>query len=103
MFVRRLLLSIDRGKDEGEATENVVLAAKCSAQQEDYCQGKIVGIDFSGNPNIGNVDAFLPALRRAKELGLKLSVHVAEVGSCFDYPFKNTYNACGYIVLDSWV
>merc|ERR1711918_313556 len=40
----------------------------------------IVGIDLSGNPLVGDFQPFLPALRRARELGLSLAVHCAEIG-----------------------
>ena len=41
----------------------------------------VVGVDLSGNPTKGCVDDFLPCLYRAKENGLKLSLHFAEVGA----------------------
>ena len=42
-------------------------------------QGHVLGVDFSGNPYITAVEPFLPALKRAKEFGLKLSLHISEV------------------------
>ena len=42
-------------------------------------QGEIVGVDFSGNPSITDVTPFMPALRRAKDAGFKLSLHISEV------------------------
>jgi adenosine deaminase len=47
-------------------------------------QGEIVGVDFSGNPSITDVTPFMPALRRAKDAGFKLSLHISEIPGNFD-------------------
>ena len=78
----RLLLSVDRGRDPSHALLTVELAAKwrdAIQGRGPCCQGRVLGVDFSGNPCITAVEPFLPALRRAKELGLKLSLHISEV------------------------
>ncbi|KAL2643694.1 hypothetical protein R1flu_011281 [Riccia fluitans] len=68
----RLLLSIDRRESTEEAMETVELA------WELRCRG-VVGIDLSGDPVIGTWKTFLPALMRAKQLGVPLTLHCGEV------------------------
>ena len=78
----RLLLSVDRGRDPSHALRTVELAAKWRDAMQGSgpsAQGRVLGVDFSGNPYITAVEPFLPALRRAKEYGLKLSLHISEV------------------------
>lgn len=71
-MVVRLLLSINRTGSKEEAEDTVNLAAA-------YMARGVVGIDLSGDPSKGSPDNFLPALARARSLGLKLSVHLAEL------------------------
>ncbi|WOL06722.1 adenosine deaminase-like protein isoform X1 [Canna indica] len=68
----RLLLSIDRRETTAAAMETVNLAM-------DLKDFGVVGIDLSGNPVIGEWETFLPALKHAKELGLPITLHCAEV------------------------
>ncbi|XP_026663292.2 N6-mAMP deaminase isoform X2 [Phoenix dactylifera] len=68
----RLLLSIDRRETTASAMETVDLAMKL----KDY---GVVGIDLSGNPVVGECQTFIPALKHAKELGLPLTLHCAEI------------------------
>ena len=84
----RLLLSIDRRETEQQAHETVKLADK-------FRERGVVGLDLSGNPTIGQLCTWLPALKAARALGLKITLHAAEVcpplviaplrrsGSCF--------------------
>jgi adenosine deaminase len=68
----KLLLSIDRGSNSLEdALDTVELATKF--------EGSVVGIDFSGNPTKNDFKMYLESFERARELGLKTTVHFAEV------------------------
>lgn len=71
--VLRLILSIDRSKHSaGDAMDIVQLAAK-------YRSEGVVGIDLSGDPTKGQFETFLPALHRARSVGLKITLHAGEV------------------------
>ena len=72
-MIVRLLLSIDRREDGEAAMETVKLAAELKGQG-------VVGVDLSGNPTLGSWDSWEPALREARRLGLKLTIHAGEVG-----------------------
>ena len=73
----RLLLSIDRRQLAAEARDTVELALAKS--KETRHQARVVGIDLSGDPTAGDIAALVPVLCYAKERGLKLAVHIAEV------------------------
>ncbi|KAH6790491.1 adenosine/AMP deaminase family protein [Perilla frutescens var. frutescens] len=68
----RVLLSIDRRETAEAAMETVELAVKL----KDF---GVVGIDLSGNPNVGQWLTFLPALEYAKKQGLPITLHCGEV------------------------
>lgn len=70
----RLLLSIDRRETVQQALATVELAAASMHRG-------VVGIDLSGNPSVGQLETWLPALRLAREKGLKLTLHAAEVSA----------------------
>ncbi|KAE9591448.1 hypothetical protein Lal_00039040 [Lupinus albus] len=71
IFVR-LLLSIDRRETTEAAMETVKLALEMR-------QYGVVGIDLSGNPSIGEWITYLPALKFAREQGLRVTLHCGEV------------------------
>ena len=70
----RLLLSIDRATaDDAVAHSTVALAHEFTPI--------VVGIDLSGNPTKGTFSSFLPALEAARESGLSVTLHCAEVAN----------------------
>jgi len=73
----RLLISIDRRKGIEEAEENLKLAIEFQKDHGD----KILGIDLSGDPNVGNIMDYVPVLTKAKEVGFKTAVHLAEISN----------------------
>jgi len=70
----KVLLSINRAMDSTQAHQVVELAKKFAGKY-------VVGIDLSGNPAVGEFDTWLLALQQAREHGLKLSIHFAEVNN----------------------
>nr|XP_057943863.1 adenosine deaminase-like protein [Doryrhamphus excisus] len=73
----RFLVAIDRRNGSEVAMETVKLA-------EDFmlsADGLVVGLDLSGDPTVGHGKDLLPALQRAKNSGLKLSLHLSELPS----------------------
>lgn len=67
----KLILSIDRSNSAQEAMDVVDLALKYRSQG-------VVAVDLCGNPAKGDVSVFREAFRRAKEEGLKITLHFAE-------------------------
>ncbi|XP_064807253.1 adenosine deaminase-like protein isoform X1 [Oncorhynchus masou masou] len=76
----RFLVAVDRRNGAEVAMETVKLA-------EDFMLstgGLVVGLDLSGDPTVGHGRDLLPALQKAKNCGLKLSLHLSEVPSQAD-------------------
>ncbi|KAJ9591848.1 hypothetical protein L9F63_001665, partial [Diploptera punctata] len=71
----KLLVSIDR-RQEKEAAEEIVEIALSAKQQYPHI---IAGIDLSGDPSKGMISDFLPLLERARNAGLSISIHCAEI------------------------
>lgn len=67
----KLILSVDRRNSEQEAIDVVNLALK-------YRSEGVVGIDLCGDPAKGDVSIFRGAFKRAKDEGLKITLHFAE-------------------------
>jgi len=66
-----LILSIDRRNTPAIAEELVDLALT-------YRDQGVVGVDLCGDPACGDVSIFQPAFKRAKDAGLKITLHFAE-------------------------
>ncbi|XP_051239060.1 adenosine deaminase-like protein [Dicentrarchus labrax] len=73
----RFLVAIDRRNGTEVAMETVKLAEEFMLSSG----GLVVGLDLSGDPTVGHGKDLLPALQRAKNCGLKLSLHLSEVRS----------------------
>lgn len=67
----KLILSIDRRNTAEEAMDVVDLAIK-------YHQKGVVAVDLCGDPAKGDVSIFRPAFLKAKQHGLKITIHFAE-------------------------
>ncbi|KAJ0983202.1 hypothetical protein J5N97_011457 [Dioscorea zingiberensis] len=99
IFVR-LLLSIDRRETTAAAMETVNLALEMKDMG-------VVGIDLSGNPEVGEWQTFLPALQHAKEKGLPVTLHCGEVPnnkeihSMLDFYPQRIGHAC-YLEEEHW-
>lgn len=68
----RLILSIDRKDQPAIALRTIDLAVKYQSQG-------VVGIDLSGDPSQGEFSSWLPALKRARNFGLKITLHAGEI------------------------
>ncbi|CAG8957082.1 hypothetical protein HYFRA_00009283 [Hymenoscyphus fraxineus] len=69
----RLLISIDRRNTPAQAAEALALALK-------YRDRGVVGLDLCGDPSKGDISIFAPVFQRAKEEGLGIALHFAEMG-----------------------
>lgn len=66
----RLLVSINRAQSLEEAWENLQIA-----KNSELC----VGLDFSGNPGVNKFKDFWPVFLEAKNSGIHITVHTAEI------------------------
>lgn len=73
----RLILSIDRRNTLEDAFDTVEIAYEHRNKFSD--NNLICGIDFSGNPEVSSFHKVRKAFERARELGLKTTVHFAEI------------------------
>ncbi|XP_043557098.1 adenosine deaminase-like protein [Chiloscyllium plagiosum] len=71
----KFLLSIDRRRGPVVAMETVKLAEEFFASTD----GLIVGVDLSGDPAVEHAKNYIAPLQAARNIGLKLAVHMAEI------------------------
>ncbi|XP_078088994.1 N6-Methyl-AMP deaminase isoform X2 [Mustelus asterias] len=71
----KFLLSIDRRGGPIVAMETVKLAEEFFASAD----GLVVGVDLSGDPAVEHGKNFIAPLHAARNIGLKLAVHMAEI------------------------
>ena len=69
----RLILSIDRTQTIEQAMETLKLA-------EQY-RSSVVGLDFSGDPNVKSFEKFRPVFDLAKQMNLSTTIHIGELPS----------------------
>ncbi|XP_033634004.1 adenosine deaminase-like protein [Asterias rubens] len=74
-IIVRFMIAIDRGRDLKTAQETVKLAKEFYASSG----GVVVGLDLSGDPNKNDARDYIPFLKEARESGLKLALHTAEI------------------------
>ena len=93
----RFLISIDRSQSVQEAAENVDLAIDYHHRQQQPSSSampSVVGMDLGGNPTRNDFRMFVPQLQRARQAGLGITVHCAEI------PCEGTALAEAQAVLD---
>lgn len=73
-----LIIALDRPMPDEDMGEVLDLAIALKSEGR-----RVVGIDLCGNPFAGDVSKICGHVRRAKEAGLGVTLHVAEVGSQF--------------------
>lgn len=74
-IVVKYLVSIDRRECVADAQEAVQLCVEMNVKHPNI----VVGIDFSGDARVNNALDYLDVLQSAKEQGLFVTVHLAEV------------------------
>ncbi|KAG6887750.1 hypothetical protein C0995_013179 [Termitomyces sp. Mi166 len=82
-----LIVSMDRKMDSEAMRECVELAKKLKAEGE-----PVVGVDLCGNPTAGDPATFRTYFKEAKEAGLGVTLHIAEVGMNWGGVCGTAYN-----------
>ncbi|KAH9891156.1 Metallo-dependent hydrolase [Cubamyces lactineus] len=72
-----LIVSLDRRMDRTAAAECIECAVSLKKAGR-----RVVGVDLCGDPKAGNMDEFAEYFRAAKEAGLGVTLHIAEVPEC---------------------
>jgi len=71
-----LIVSLDRRMTAEVMSQCVEIAVRLKSEGR-----RVLGVDLCGDPKVGNVCAFENAFRRAKDGGLGVTMHIAEVSS----------------------
>jgi len=69
-----LIVSVDRKMKADVVRDCIRIASELKAEGE-----RVVGIDLCGDPAMGDMDEFVPIFAKAKEAGLGITLHIAEV------------------------
>ncbi|KAL3320741.1 hypothetical protein Ciccas_000578 [Cichlidogyrus casuarinus] len=72
------LVSIDRARGVDCGHDSIEALKKCQLLRPDIAK-RIVGVDLSGNPHVGNLMEYASLLNSVRDLGLKTTVHFAEI------------------------
>ncbi|PNF24112.1 hypothetical protein B7P43_G03245 [Cryptotermes secundus] len=71
----KLMVSLDRQQGQESASETLDAVLTAHSQNPKL----IVGLDLSGDPMKGSLTDYLPSLAHARNAGLKISIHCAEI------------------------
>ena len=71
-----LIISLDRRMSDDVLSECVRLACALKAEGK-----RVVGMDLCGDPTVGDIDMIAPYFAQVKEIGLGVTLHIAEVYS----------------------
>jgi adenosine deaminase len=85
----RFTVSVDRSLSLLEAQENIDLAVSFTKQTSNgrkSADGLVVGVDLGGNPTRGHFADFIPLFQKARNSGLKITLHCGET----ENPEKNS-------------
>ncbi|CAG9791810.1 unnamed protein product [Diatraea saccharalis] len=74
-IISRFVVSVNRSHHVSEAEAITNLAIEYNKKYPDI----VVGLELSGEPTIGRFEDFVPSFVRAKECGLKISLHCGEI------------------------
>lgn len=74
-IIVKFILAIDRRNGVEVGKQTLELAEKYRNQSN----GTVVGLDLSGDPAVGDARDFIPIFKDAKNRGIKLALHLAEV------------------------
>lgn len=88
----KLILSVDRASSFKDAVIITELAGdfRFISNTTEYPVKTIVGLDFSGNPNGGKFEDFSPLFDTARDRGLSITLHTAEVTALSDSADNST-------------
>ncbi|KAL7485956.1 hypothetical protein ACHAW6_011550 [Cyclotella cf. meneghiniana] len=73
-LVPRLIISVDRSGTFEKAEENINLAIRMAKSHTN-----IVGVELGGNPTRNDFRLFEPLFQKARDHGLKVSIHCGEI------------------------
>jgi adenosine deaminase len=82
----RFIVSVDRSQSVEEAQENIELAIDFYQQDGSL----VVGVDLGGNPTKQDFRLFQPLFGKARNVGLKITLHCAEISCGNDDPENDT-------------